>query len=278
MDQRAALHSGKHNFVDGSGEFLFAQDHTGARSAQSLVRGSGDDMRMRHRRRMHAACNQSGKMRHVHQVKRANFVGNLPHAGKIDDARIRAAPADDQLRPLFFRQLFQVVVIDGLGFFGHAIRNDAISLAGKIQMMAVSQVSAVGQVESEDGIAGLQHRRVGFHVGLGSGMRLHVGVFRSEQFLGPLARQLFHHVGKLAAAVVALAGISLGILVGEHRAHGLEHGLADKILGSNQLQTFVLAANFVVDGSGDLRIGFVEGERHAVSFHDLPFELLAPSF
>ena len=138
---------------------------------------------------MHASCNQSGEMRHVHQVERANFVGDLPHAGEIDDARIRAAPADDQLRPLFLRQLFQIVVVDGLGFLGHAIRNDAISLAGKIQMMAVGKMSAVGQVESENGVAGLQHRRVGLHVGLRPGVRLHVGVFRSKKLLGPLPRQ-----------------------------------------------------------------------------------------
>jgi hypothetical protein len=65
---------------------------------------------------MHASRNQSGEVRHIHEVKCAHFIGNLPHAGKIDDAGICAAPADDQLRPLFFRQLFQVVVIDGLGF------------------------------------------------------------------------------------------------------------------------------------------------------------------
>ena len=125
VDQRAALHPGKHDLVDGGGKFLLAQDHAGARSAQSLVRGRGDDVRMRHGRRMHASGNQSGEMRHVDQVERADFVGDLPHAGKIDDARIGAAPADDQLRTLLLGQLLQFVVVDGFGFFGHAVRNDA---------------------------------------------------------------------------------------------------------------------------------------------------------
>ena len=97
-------------------------------------------------------------------------------------------------------------------------------------------------------------------------MGLHVGVFRAKKFLGPLPRQIFHDVGKLAAAVVAFAGIAFGILVGEDRAHGFEHGFADKVLGSDQLQAFMLAANFVIDGSGNLRIGFVEREGHAVVF------------
>ena len=137
----------------------FAQDHAGARSAQSLVRGRGDDVRVRHRRRMHASRDQSGEVRHVDQVERADFVGDLPHAGKIDDARIGAAAADDQLRPLLLGQLLQIVVVDGLGFLGHAIRNDLVGLAGKIQMMAVREMSAVRQVQSEDGVARLQHRR-----------------------------------------------------------------------------------------------------------------------
>ena len=216
---------------------------------------------------MHASRNQSGEMRHVDQVERADFVRDLPHAGKIDDSRIGAAAADDQLRPLLLGQLFQIVVVDGFGFLGHAIRNDAVSLAGKIQMMAVSKMSAVRQIESENGVARLQHRREGLHVGLGPGVGLYVGVFRAKEFLGALPRQILHHVGKLAAAVVAFAGIAFGIFVGEDRAHGFEHSFADKVLGGDQFQAFVLAANFVIDGGSHLRIGFVERAGHAVSFH-----------
>ena len=91
------------------------------------------------------------------------------------------------------------------------------------------------------------------HVGLRAGVRLHVGVLGAKELLGPLPRQILHHVGEFAAAVVAFARISLGIFVGEDRAHGFEHGFADKVLGGNQLEAFMLAANFVVDGSGHLR-------------------------
>ena len=116
-----------------------------------------------------------------------------------------------------------------------------------------------------------------FHVGLRSGVGLYVGVLGAKEFLGALSRQLFHHVGKLAAAVVALAGIALGILVGEDRTHGFEHGFADKIFRGDQFQAFVLAANFVIDGGGYLRIYFVERAGHGIIFHDV-FGLLASSF
>ena len=164
---------------------------------------------------------------------------------------ISAATADDQLRALFLGQLFQVVVVDRLGFFGHAVGNDLVRLAGKIQMMAVGEVAAMRQVQAENGIARLQHGRVGFHVGLRSGVRLHVGMLGAEKLLGAVARQVLDHIGELAAAVVALAGIAFGVFVGEHRARRFEHGLADEVLRGDQLQAFVLAAGFVVDGSGN---------------------------
>src|ERR1044071_5851032 len=114
-------------------------------------------------------------------------------------------------------------------------------------MMAVSKMSTMSQVESENGIAGLQYRGEGLHIGLRPGVGLNVCVFRAKELFGALARQFLHHVCKLAAAVVAFGGIALSIFIGEDRTHGFEHSLADKVLGGNQLQAFVLAANFVVD-------------------------------
>jgi hypothetical protein len=111
----------------------------------------------------------------------------------------------------------------------------------------MGKVPAMSQIQPKNRVARLQHRRVSRLIGLRSRVRLHVGMFRAEKFLGPLARQIFDHVGKLASAVIALAGIALRILIGEHRTGSFEHGLADKVFRSDQLQPFVLAADFVVD-------------------------------
>ena len=128
--------------------------------------------------------------------------------------------------------------------------------------MTVREVAAVSQVQTENGVARLQHGGVGLHVRLRAGVGLHIGVFGAEQFLSSIARQILHHIRELATAVVALARISLRILVGEHRACGFEHGLADEILRANQLQALVLAAGVVVDSRGNLRIGFVQRAVH----------------
>ena len=227
---------------------------------------------------MYASRNQSGKMSHVDEVERADLVRDLPHTCEVDDSRIGAATADDQLGPFLLGKLFQIVVVDGFAFLGHAVWDDAVGLAGKIQMMAVSEVSAVSQVQSEDSVAGLQHGGECFHVGLRAGMGLYVGVLRAKKFLGTLPRQLLHHIGKLASAVVAFAGIAFSIFIGEDRTHGFEHSLADKILGGDQFQAFMLTADFVIDSGGHLRICFVERAGHGIIFHDVSLGLLASSF
>ena len=99
-------------------------------------------------------------------------------------------------------------------------------------------------------------------------MRLHVGVLGAEELLGAVAGQVLHHVHELAAAVVALAGIAFGVLVGEDRARGLQHRLADEVLRGDQLQPFMLAALFVFDGLRNLRIGFRQRTLHGIDKHN----------
>src|SRR5271169_939880 len=98
-------------------------------------------------------------------------------------------------------------------------------------------------------------------------MWLHVSMLRAKKLLDPLAREIFDDVGKFASAVIALAGIALRILVGEHGPGSLKHSLADEVFRSDQLQAFVLAADFVVDSVRNLGINFVERAGHVRIFH-----------
>ena len=49
------------------------------------------------------------------------------------------------------------------------------------------------------------------------------------------------HVHHVATAVVALGGVALGVLVGQHRANGHHNSLGDNVLGGDQLQTVSFA-------------------------------------
>ena len=81
VHQRSALHAGEDDFVDRAQRTrLLGQNQAGAGAAQRLVRGGGDDLGVGHRRRMRAARDQTGEVRHVHQIERAHLVGDLAHA------------------------------------------------------------------------------------------------------------------------------------------------------------------------------------------------------
>ena len=114
---------------------------------------------------------------------------------------------------------------------------------------------AVVQAHAQDGIAGLDHRGVCGVVRLGAGMGLHICETRTEQLLRAIARKVFHKVDLLAAAVIALAGIAFGVLIGEHASHGLHYRRGSEVLGSDQFDAGALAVEFRAKGRGNRRIG-----------------------
>jgi class 3 adenylate cyclase len=85
-------------------------------------------------------------------------------------------------------------------------------------------MAAGGEVEAHEGVARLQQRQEHRLVGLRAGIGLHIGEAAAEQLAGALDGELLGDVDELAAAIVAAAGIALGIFVGHHRALRLQHG------------------------------------------------------
>jgi hypothetical protein len=66
---------------------------------------------------------------------------------------------------------------------GDAVGDDVVELAGEVQLHAVRQVAAVGQVHAQDRVARVEQREVDGHVGLRARVRLHVGVLGAEERL-----------------------------------------------------------------------------------------------
>ena len=120
-------------------------------------------------------------------------------------------------------------------------------------------MAAGGEIETHEGIAGLQQRQKHRLVHLAAGVRLHIGKAGAEQFLGALDRQRFHHVDPFAAAVIAIARITLGIFVGQHRTLRFQHRAADDVFRRDQLDLVALPAEFAADRRRDIGIGL--GER-----------------
>ena len=80
-------------------------------------------------------------------------------------------------------------------------------------------------------------------------MRLDVGVIGTEQLLGPVDGQLLDHINVLATAVVTLARITFGVLVGQAAALGFHHPLAGVVFRGDQLDVVLLTAFLGVDGA-----------------------------
>jgi hypothetical protein len=96
-----------------------------------------------------------------------------------------------------------------------AVGDRSVQLAAGIHRGAVRQMPAVRERHAEDRVPGLEEREIDRLVRLRPRVRLNVGELGAEQLLRPLDRNMLHDVDESAAAVVAGAGIALGILVRE---------------------------------------------------------------
>ena len=270
MHQRTALDTGEDDALQLLLDLLagaLRQDDAATRAAQRLVGGRGDHVRVRQRVRIDAGGDQARDMRHVDEQVGAHLVGDGAEARPVHHLRIGGEAGHDHLRLVLQGQPFDFVVIDQ-ALVVHAVLDGVEELARGIDLGAVGQVAAVGQAHAQDGVAGAQQGEVHGLVGLRTGMRLHVGVVGAEQLLHAVDRQLLGDVHVLAAAVVALVRVTLGVLVGQHAALGLQHAGAGVVLAGDQLDVILLPARLVGDGLGQFGIvGFDAGvaREHRVS-------------
>ena len=190
--------------------------------------------------------------------------GDLGELAVRNLARIGAGAGHDQLGLVLAGQRGHLVEIDAVRVARHAVADEVIELARDVELHAVRQVAAVGQVEPQHGVARLDGREVDGQVGLAAGVRLHVGVLGAEQLLGPIAGQVFDHVDVFAAAVIAPAGIAFGIFVGQHAADRLHDGRAGVVFAGDHLQAVFLALDFGGDGGPDFGIFFFDEIHGAV--------------
>ncbi len=110
------------------------------------------------------------------------------------------------------------------------------------------QVAAVIEAHAQYRLARLHQRQIDRGVSLRTRMRLHIGEVGAEQLLGAIDRELLGDVDELAAAVVALAGIPLGVFVSQHRTLGRQHAPAGVVFGGNQFDMIFLALGLAAHG------------------------------
>src|SRR2546427_7446629 len=127
------------------------------------------------------------------------------------------------------------------------------------------EMPAMRQRQAEQRVAELGDGEIRRHVRLRPGVRLHIRMLGAEQLLRPIDRELLDLIDDLAAAVVALPGQPLGVLVGQRRPHRLEHRDGHEILGRDELEAMLLPRDLTTDEFSDLGIDF--GKRRLAVSH-----------
>ena len=253
--QRSALKAGENGGVDRLDVLLSAEDQTAPGAAERLVRGRGDHVAVGHGIGMFPRRDEPCDMGHVDEKFRSHLVGDLAEPREVDDARIGAGSGEDHLRLVRDGQFFDLVVVDALGLAVDAVGDHVVELAGEVQRVTVGQVAAVVETHGQHRVARLAQRRVDGLIRAAAGVGLHVGGFRAEELLYPFDGDGLHLVDVGAAVVVALAGIALGIFVGQHGTLGRPHGAAGEVFAGDEFDAVVLTFRFAVDALGDLGIG-----------------------
>jgi hypothetical protein len=101
-------------------------------------------------------------------------------------------------------------------------------------------------------------------------MRLHVCIVGAEQLPRAADSQALGNIDKLAATVVALAGIAFGVFVGQDRTLSLQDPRTGVVLRGDQLDVFFLAAGFVDQGIEHIRVEFLDGRSLGKHANDTP--------
>ena len=230
MHQRSALEARKYRRIDFPGDRLVVgENEPAARPAKSLVCRRGDNIGMRKWRRMHSARDKAREMRHVDEKISANGIRDCPEPRKVPIAGIAGAAGDDELRLVLRGKPRDRFHVDSIVVTPNPIGDRLEPFSGDIHRRAMGQMAARGKVEPHKRIARLQQREKHRLVRLAAGIRLHIGEFAVEEPGHALDRQSLGDIDELAAAIIAPAGIALGIFVGQNRALGFEHGLGDDV-------------------------------------------------
>ena len=93
---------------------------------------------------------------------------------------------------------------------------------------------------------------VGHEVRVRAGVRLDVGVLRTEEVPGKLDGASLDGVDVLAPGVEAVVGVALGVLIGEEVAHGELDGEGGVVLRGDHLEAVGLVVELCDDGGRDL--------------------------
>ena len=259
MHQRTALRAREDSFVDLLGVLLLAKNEPSARSAKCLVRGRSHDVRIRYGRRMDSRRDETGNVSHIDHEIRADAVRNLAESLEVDKTRVSACTRKYEARLAFLGESRYLVVINEAGVFIHGVRHNVEVLARNVDGAAVRKMTAVRETHAQHGVARLQQREEYRKICVGAAMSLDVGMLCAEQRLGAVDSETLDDVHVFADAVISLAGIALGIFVGEVCTHRRHDSGRNYVLAGDQLDVVLLSFELVLHRGEEFGVFLMNG-------------------
>ncbi|COW02135.1 Uncharacterised protein [Mycobacterium tuberculosis] len=118
------------------------------------MHGGGHHIRVRHRRRVQPRGDQTREMRHVHEQLGPDLVGDRPERREVEHPRVGRPAGDDHLRAEFECGGPHRIHVDQMCRRVDAVEAILVELAGEVQPHAMGQVTTVGQVQTQQPLAG----------------------------------------------------------------------------------------------------------------------------
>ena len=251
--KRAALSSGEDSFIYLLGKLFFAKDHTAAGPAQGFVGGGGNNIGIGNGGGMCAAGNKSRDVGHINKKICADFLGDVCKFCKINYTGIGGSACDYHLGLVLKGKGTNLFVID-ITVLIKSVGYHIVVFAREVYGRTVGKVSAAGKAHAENGIAYINKGVINSLVCLCAGMRLNVGMIGAKQLAGTAAGDILNDIYILAAAVITLSGITLGVFVGEDRTHCSQYCGRNDIFACDKLDVAALAKKLQLHCIGNLAV------------------------
>jgi hypothetical protein len=184
---------------------------------------------------------------HIHHKNGANVFGYLGKAFKINRQRVGAGTGNDEFWPGFMGLAFHCVIVNG--FIGvQSITHDIEPFSTHVQGHAMGQVAPFCQTHPHDGVTGLQERQKHRFIRRCATVGLDIGRLGAKNLFYPVDGKLLGNIDKLTTPVVAFAGVSLGVLVGQLGSLCGHHCGRSVVFAGNQFNVVLLALILRLDG------------------------------
>ena len=218
------------------------------------MRRAGYDVRILERVIQQTGSNQTGRVRHVHHKNGAYLVCYATDTSVVPLAAVSTRAGNDEFGLMRASFELEVIVIHATRFFVEVIAYSVEHQTGEINGRTMTEVTAVTEVKTHEGIAGFEASHEHRHVRLRAAVRLHIHILRVVELLQALAGDVLGDIDNLATAVVAVTGVTLGVLVGQHAAHRFQYLVADEVLARDQFNSFGLTLPLTADDVKNLNV------------------------